>query len=289
MKKFCIVASILFFILSIFFLSLYIDENIKLKKDAEEFESLVENVVIEDVVSTPDETPPSPPTTTVEDTTNVANESQPQTKPSVPHKVEYKTPAAIDIPALSKINKDAAGWICLENSPINYPILYSSGNEYLNKNIYGNYSYSGSIFTYDSQKFNSVEEMDKNIVIYGHNMNNGTMFSYINTLFLTPEYLKNKKNEFIFIYNAEYIYKYRIYSVYKIDKKENFNQVQFKDETSFITFCKTTQKRSVYKGFEYNFKGDDHIITLSTCPSYNSKNQRVILHAILVDTSKNIY
>lgn len=287
MKKFCIIVSIFFLILSIVFLSLYIDENVKLKKDAEEFESIVDNVVIENIVSTPDESHPTslPAETTVQST----NKPQSQTSTYIPDKVEYKTPAAIDISALSKINKDASGWICLENSPINYPILYSSGNEYLNKNIYGNYTYSGSIFTYDSQNFNSVKEMDKNIVIYGHNMNNGTMFSYVNTLFLNPEYLKNQKNKFIFIYNAENIYKYQIYSVYKIDKKENFNQVQFKDDTSFITFCKTTQKRSVYNDFEYNFTGNDHIITLSTCPNYNSKNQRVILHAVLIDTTKNIY
>jgi sortase B len=292
-KKVLLCIAILFALATVFFLGLFIYEQVNIDKEGEQLENIADDVVILDTVP-PETNSTMPSLPTIEETqpnTEVTEPTQPTTKPvqQTPTKTEYKTPTAVNMIELRKKNEDVAGWVCLENSPINYPILYSSGNEYLNKNIYGKKSTSGSIFTYDTQNFSSVETMDKNLVLYGHNLRGGTMFSYVNTLYKNPNYLKNGRNKYIFIYNDSYIYKYQIYSVYKIGKNENFNQIYFKGDADFVNFVNMTYERSIYKDFNPNCEVDDYILTLSTCPTSDSKNYRMVLHAVLVEVASNNY
>lgn len=290
MKKFFIMLAVLFLLLSFSFLSLFLYEQSLLNKEQEIIEDIYDDVVITDTIpkETDDENLKDETTNETTPIDTPTTETTPETtKPN--NTPQYVTPTAINIDNLLKKNKDVAGWIYLENSSINYPFLYSTGNEYLKKNINGKESSAGSIYTYDNQVIESTEERDKNIVLYGHNMKNGTMFSYLNTLFKNPNYLKNEKNKYIFIYTKEHILKYQIYSVYKIEKTSNFSQIYFKDDNDFINFCKTTYDRSVYKNFKPEFTSNDSVLTLATCSSNDSKTYRVILHAVLVETSENNY
>ena len=75
---------------------------------------------------------------------------------------------------LRKINQDIIGWIRIENTPVDYPVLESEN--YLYKNYKGENSKYGSIFTDNSSK---LEENPQNIILHGHHMNNGSMFASI--------------------------------------------------------------------------------------------------------------
>lgn len=282
MKKILIAIAILFFISTIFFLSLSVIEYFQMEEQQEIYDDLLNDVIVTEI-------PTEPPSEDVSHTETKPTETTTETKPTTSNKPKYVTPKYIDVSKLSKQNKDIKGWICLENSPINYPILSSNGNEYLNKNYLGNKATAGSIYFYDNQIISNKEnKLDKNIVLFGHNMRNGTMFSYLNTLYNNPYYLKNHKNQYIFLYNENEILKYEIYSVYRIEKEKNYAQVYFKDEASFIAFCDETYKRSVYKDGKPNFE-NQNILTLSTCSSNNSKVYRTVLHAVLIDCTPNNY
>lgn len=90
-----------------------------------------------------------------------------------------------NIPALIAENADCIGWLSIDGTSISYPVMYtpSEPQKYLRRSFYGKYSQSGVPFL-DGQ----CSTNGGNLIIYGHNMKNGTMFSdlkkYLNTDFL---------------------------------------------------------------------------------------------------------
>ncbi len=90
-----------------------------------------------------------------------------------------------NIQALITENADCIGWLSIDGTSISYPVMYtpSEPQKYLRRNFYGKYSQSGVPFLDERCDLQS-----SNLIIYGHNMKNGTMFSdlkkYLNTDFL---------------------------------------------------------------------------------------------------------
>ena len=78
------------------------------------------------------------------------------------------------ISELISMNSECFGWISIAGTNINYPVMHTPSNpqKYLNKNFYGEYSYSGTPFLDSRCSADST-----NLIIYGHHMNNGTMFA----------------------------------------------------------------------------------------------------------------
>jgi len=79
-----------------------------------------------------------------------------------------------NIPALIAVNGDCIGWLSIDGTSISYPVMYtpSEPQKYLRRNFYGQYSQSGVPFLDGRCDLQST-----NLIIYGHNMKNGTMFS----------------------------------------------------------------------------------------------------------------
>ena len=90
-----------------------------------------------------------------------------------------------NIPALIAANTDCIGWLSIDGTNISYPVMHtpSDPQKYLRRSFYGKYSQSGVPFLDGRCDIQST-----NLIIYGHNMRNGTMFSdlkkYLNTDFL---------------------------------------------------------------------------------------------------------
>lgn len=90
-----------------------------------------------------------------------------------------------NIPKLIAANTDCIGWLSIDGTNISYPVMHTPHDpqKYLRRNFYGEYSQSGVPFLDGRCDFQST-----NLIIYGHNMKNGTMFSdlkkYLNTDFL---------------------------------------------------------------------------------------------------------
>ena len=87
--------------------------------------------------------------------------------------LKYK-PDLTNPEVLKEISKDAIAWITVDDTKIDYPVMQGkNNNEYLNKDPFGKYSLSGSIFL-DSR--NSSDFSDPFSVLYGHHMDYGAMF-----------------------------------------------------------------------------------------------------------------
>ena len=90
-----------------------------------------------------------------------------------------------NIPALIAENADCIGWLSIDGTNISYPVMHTPNDpqKYLRRSFYGQYSQSGVPFL-DSR----CSTNGSNLIIYGHNMKNGTMFAdlkkYLNTDFL---------------------------------------------------------------------------------------------------------
>lgn len=109
--------------------------------------------------------------------TAAQTESEPTERPA----------AERNIQALITENADCIGWLSIDGTSISYPVMYtpSEPQKYLRRSFYGQYSQSGVPFLDGRCSTNGG-----NLIIYGHNMKNGTMFSdlkkYLNTDFPNP-------------------------------------------------------------------------------------------------------
>lgn len=177
----------------------------------------------------------------------------------------------IDFDKLENINKDVVGWIKVENTSINYPILQSNNNDvYLTSDIYGNYDSCGAIFL---DYRNSSKFEDKNSMIYGHNIKLGTMFSDVVNI-----YNGNLGMDVtIDIYTREKKTTYRVFSSYMMDASEDALPISFLSSEAFNDFINSTINRSSINYVRNNVMYESNMITVSTCNSDGKK--RIIVHA----------
>lgn len=185
----------------------------------------------------------------------------------------------VNVKELYKINNDIIGWIKIEDTKLDYPIMQAKNNFYLRRNFYREYSNYGTPFISEYCNYN----VDSNIIIYGHNMKNGKMFGELEKYNQKSFYDCHKKIKF---YTLENESQYEIFSVFETDiyNKNSFeyykyNNFSTEDEfNNFITECKKLSKYDTNIVPKYN----DKLITLSTC-SYSSENARLVVVARKVD------
>lgn len=171
--------------------------------------------------------------------------------------------------------EDYRGWIKIDNTNINYPIVQGKDNSfYLDKDINKNYLSSGSIFmNYLNHGFN-----DENTVLFGHHMRNKTMFAQLK---------KYKEKEFFYGNNDieievenDKVLKYKVFSAYVTDAKDNYIKTNFDDKDQYKEFLEDIKNKSQYKS-DIDVNENDKIITLSTC-SYEFNDARMVVHGKLL-------
>lgn len=180
---------------------------------------------------------------------------------------------SINFEELKKVNSDIIAWIKIENTEINYPIVKTTDNEYyLHRDINKKYNTCGWVFM---DYKNSVDFIDKNTVIYGHNIKTGLMFEPLEKV------VNNElgKDITIEIYSETEKLNYKVFSSY-IEDPEDYaiksNIVTEEDQAKYIT---EMLKRS---SIEYNLVPDksDKLLTLSTCD--NTGKKRILVHSVYV-------
>lgn len=159
---------------------------------------------------------------------------------------------------LKQINIDIVGWIEIENTNINYPILKDNNLYYLNHSHDKKYNKNGAIFTTNTYPFQEQET-----IIYGHNMKNGSMFSELGN-YLKKDYFDSHNKIKIYTPNGDF--EGIIFSAYSIGIDEENNNIKSLD---FIERIEYYKKASAYK--IENIDNIAKIIKLSTCSYINTK------------------
>lgn len=185
----------------------------------------------------------------------------------------------IDFESVQAENDEIYSWLYIPDTNINYPVCRSNTNDnfYLDHDIYGNYSFAGSIF---SQYCNSIYLHDRVTVLYGHNMADGSMFADLYK-FTDTDFFDD--HEYFYIYRPHHKLTYRIASVYSYDDRHIMNSFDFDDDKVFEEYLDYIQNpRSFTKVVRDipELTTDDRIVTLSTC--LNSGDGRLLLQGVLI-------
>lgn len=187
----------------------------------------------------------------------------------------------IDFNKLIKMNDETVAYLKVKGTDIKYAVVKTDNNKYyLNHNFKKKYNVAGWIFADYRNKFDGS---DYNIIIYGHNMKDTSMFGTLANV-LKKDWYKKKKNHLVTLVTKEKTYKYKVFSTYTIKPEDYYITTDFNSQKAFGKFVDKLKKRSIYD-YKTDTTLDDKILTLSTCNDDGSK--RIVLHAKLVKESKN--
>jgi len=191
----------------------------------------------------------------------------------------------IDFDALEADNSDVIGWITVDGTAIDNPVLMSSFDKdndfYINHDLNGNSKKAGALYV---QRSNTADFTDFNTVIYGHNMLNGSMFG-------TLKKYRNKQffntNRYMTVYTKGHILKYEVVSAFVYDDRLLYTSFNFNSEEGrqeFIDLIKNpnTMAKNVLDNMDVDT--NSKLITLSTCTSVD--NERYLVVAKLISDTK---
>lgn len=185
----------------------------------------------------------------------------------------------IDFEELQQLCPDAYAWIRVPGTNVDYPIVQSPTDNtfYLDHNPQGAYEYAGAIFTED---YNSTDFEDPNTVIYGHNMQNGTMFQTLHR-FEDKEFF-DEHTEFE-ICLPDRVLHYRIFAAYTYDDRHLLRSFDFTDENVYRLYLKEIlgqKSMGCSLASDVEVTAEDKIVTLSTCNGID--DQRYLVQGVLL-------
>ena len=223
---------------------------------------------------------PTPVLTSVEDATSEDGTDTPASYEPAPKLTAYDKYAAV-----YEQNSDFIGWISIEDTKINYPVMQTPGNRdfYLKHAFDKSYSEYGVPYMQENCKLG----LSDNCVIYGHHMQDGFMFADL-CKFESEDFYKEHKT--IHFDTLAGYGEYEIVCVFKTaayaaDGFKYYHFVDAADAAEFNSFLSTCQSLALYDtgvSAEYG----DKLITLSTC-EYSRSNGRMVIVAKLVQPAAN--
>ena len=179
---------------------------------------------------------------------------------------------------LFAMNNDMAGWIRIEDTPINYPVMYTPDNPdyYLKHNFYKESSAYG--VPYIAEHCDPMEPSD-NVIIYGHHMNNGSMFAGLMNYEDRDFYERHKTVRFDTLTETA---EYEVIAVFKTTVYDDtgfkfylFSHAETEKEfTDYVEQCRELALYDTGVTAEYG----DKLLTLSTC-EYSNTNGRLVVVA----------
>ena len=190
--------------------------------------------------------------------------------------VSETAPITVDFERLQEENKDIIAWLYCPDTEINYPVVQSKDNEYyLRRLLDGTWNIAGTLFM---DYRNAADCSDLHTIIYGHNMNDGSMFGSL------KKYKDDgfwKENQYFTVYSETTAYRYRIFSyedavnggdVYKVGYQPGEEYQKFIDQMIKDSDVDTGVKPQT----------SNKILTLSTCTG-NGYSKRLAIHAVCID------
>ncbi len=226
-----------------------INENVRLHNDKKTFDDLASLVLEETPSDTPNNASASLQTPDV-----ATSDTSTDSAPSESQSPEINRNMAL----LDEMNSDTFGWIYIEGTTVNYPVMHSPDEpeRYLRRNFYKNYSVSGTPFL-DARCLDS----SSNLIIYGHNMKNGTMFSNLIS-YSDINFAKSHP-----VCELEYggsVHKYEIYCAARINRSSEVYSFTDGSAATFDAFLNVLSNAAYYTASDTPTYGE-RLLTLSTC------------------------
>lgn len=169
-------------------------------------------------------------------------------------------------------NVDCLGWICIPDTSVNYPVMHTpqEPEKYLRRNFEGEYSVSGVPFLSGTSLLD-----DTNLIIYGHNMKNGTMFSDV-TQYRNKDYCT--EHPVVEFETQQGLKRYAVFAVVQIKNDDSWYDFHIAaDEAEYNQKIEEIRRRALYDtGITPEY--GQQLLTLSTCYGA-TKSDRIIVIA----------
>lgn len=179
----------------------------------------------------------------------------------------------VDLGKIKEINSDTVAWLKVNGTTIEYPVVkYNDNDFYLSHSFDKKYNKAGWIF---ADFRNTFDGNDDNIIIYGHNMLDGSMFNTLKKV-IKSEWYENEDNHLIFLLTENQQIKYKVFSTYKISAKDYETVTKYESKEDFKTYLNIIKHKSIFN-YKVDVNENDQILTLSTCD--DNSNYRIVLHA----------
>ncbi len=167
--------------------------------------------------------------------------------------------------AMKKDMPDLYGWINVEGTNMNYPVVYSGENSfYLDHAADKSENFAGAIFA--DMSCNKPTYATKNLILHGHNIRSwGMMFNGIVFFFEKPYFDSHKT---IRLYTFDGIYEYTIISVREAIAGSDYSRTEPRPGQSMSDFIKDAIDNSKFEREGISYDDNSKLITLSTCSNY---------------------
>ena len=237
------------------------------REQRQTYETLAEEFVLES-------TPGFNSTTPAESSSPIENSSEPAESVSL-----TTAPPRHDLVALASENSDCVGWLTIPDTGIDYPVMHTpdTPEHYLRRDFYGNSASGGTPFL-DGR--NLAEAENQNLILYGHNMMDGSMFKPLMN-YLEPNFRETHKNIFLEIDGRQY--RYALLDV--LETNTQCSLYQYTDlsdpatESDFrAAILKETDLEGVHQASGY--------LTLSTCNNGGGSSRVLVIAALAGEVSQ---
>lgn len=209
-------------------------------------------------------------------------ENTPDTPPAPVEDQVNEDGILLEYAPLYELNTDLAGWLSIDGTKINYPVMQTPDRTdyYLQRNFNREYSAWGCIY---AGEVCDLDAPSDNITLYGHNMKDGSMFAGLNA-YTEREFWQ--EHRYIRFDTLQEHHTYEIFAVFTTTASEGegfaYNEfVEAYDEMEFDTFIAKCLSLSLY-GTDIVPEYGDKIICLSTC-EYSQTNGRLVVAAVRID------
>ncbi len=197
--------------------------------------------------------------------------------------LQYKPSGQVgeDNPTLEElmaINDDVLGWIVIDNTHIDYPVVRGKDDmEYVNKDVYGDFSLSGSIFLASQ---NERDFSDRYNLIYGHHMDNGAMFGDIME-FLDERYFKDHRTGTLYLPSTTY--GIELWACISTDAYDDnvFAVSNKRTEPEIAKFIDYVKENALYIHDDMDVTSYDKMIAMSTCVDAATNGRAIMIGRIV--------
>ncbi len=201
-----------------------------------------------------------------------------QDSPAAPSEVsveEEHSPIHVNFSELLAQNSDVVGWIYGPDSPINYPVARAEDNDtYLYNFIDGTYTGAGTPFV---DCLCPGDFSGQNTIIYGHHMNDGSMFASLSSYRKEGYY---EAHPVLYLNTPSQNYRLEVFAGYVTDAGSDSYLLGFSDDGDYLRYLDSMKSQSNFTT-PITFSPQDRIVTLSTC-SYEFFDARYVVQCKLV-------
>lgn len=171
---------------------------------------------------------------------------------------------SVDFEILQENGPDIIAWLTLPDTAVNYPVTQAEDNDYYLRHLYdGTYNKAGCLFAdYENKK----DFSDRNTIIYGHNMRDGSMFASLNE-YKEQSYYDSHPQMYLVTPDGGYLCD--IFVAFEAKPKESGSdtspwRMEWKDDGAYTTWLSAMADRSVVET-DVTVTSSDKVLTLSTC------------------------